>query len=1076
MAKGVERIQDLLSIRDCDIEVLIYNRSDTETNVPVLMADMNKLRAFKSYVDYARGNGNTLTNGNYWEALTQEDFDHFRVLFYKPSQSGATIMPASTPTTANAVPVQPTPKNPAELFRQGIKRDPTLLPTLKEEKFNDTWHHSFATQACAQNVMEVLDPKYVPKTTEEEELFDEKQKYVYAVLEQKILTDRGKGFVRNHEADYNARKVYQKLVKYHLRSTKALIDLSFILSYITSVRHGNGMWKGTTEGFIVHWENQVRLYERQVDKEDYFSDVQKRTMLENTVAPIDELRQIKSNADLEKIKTGRALTFNEYSSLHLSAAVTYDEAYKPKLAKRLAYAHDLNDAPDDFDTDDPKDYGIDVSVHELQAYAHSRMSRPRPNQSGREKDQHTCMPFDNWSKLSTEERALWDQLGKMAKTTILNSSAPKTGQTSASTNKRHMNLHEISVYDYLHANIHETAQDSTDNDLDQYHEANETEGQDIDHDSTLLVNSTTSHITVTPGNIRRVMSSVKRYQGSGDSKKTTRDVKMHVTYVVLAHRSTAQHSLVDRGSNGGDAGNDVWVISKSHRKVDIRGIDNHQLNDVAIGTDGGYVETQKGPIIAAFHQYALFGKGTSIHSPGQFEYYKNDVNDKSVHVGGLQRIKTLDGYTIPLNIKNGLARMELRPYTNKEWDTLPHVFLTGELDWDPSVLDHNVTDDEQWYDAITDLETDPTTNLFDEYGNYRQRVVAQYTNGTKTDACVETHENDVTDATEDEIPTDKAGMTANSTPRDVSKKDPDYNFLRPKFGWLPTEIIKDTFSKTTRYARLPTGTHLKRAFKSGNPALNVHCRNESVACDYVYADTPAIDDGATAAVLFVGTETLVTDIYGVKNDRQFVNTLEDNIRQRGAPNKLISDRAQVEVSNKVLDILRPFFISAWQSKPHQQQQNPAERRIQIIMNTSNRIMDRVGAPAHTWLLCLLYVCYLLNHTYNESIKDVLLNRLTGTTVDISPLLRFHFWQKVYYKREENTFPSESKEGVGHIFGISEHVGPMMTWKVLTIDTQKVLYRSQIRPFSTQDMNLRAGLIKGEDDPITKNKISKIIKS
>jgi hypothetical protein len=139
-------------------------------------------------------------------------------------------------------------------------------------------------------------------------------------------------------------------------------------------------------------------------------------------------------------------------------------------------------------------------------------------------------------------------------------------------------------------------------------------------------------------------------------------------------------------------------------------------------------------------------------------------------------------------------------------------------------------------------------------------------------------------------------------------------------------------------------------------------------------------------------------------------------------------------------------------------------------------MDRVGAPAHTWLLCLLYVCYLLNHTYNESIKDVPLNCLTGTTVDISPLLRFHFWQKVYYKREENTFPSESKEGVGHIVGISEHVGPMMTWKVLTIDTRKVLYRSQIRPFSTQDMNLRAGLIEGEDDPITKNKISKINKS
>jgi hypothetical protein len=124
-------------------------------------------------------------------------------------------------------------------------------------------------------------------------------------------------------------------------------------------------------------------------------------------------------------------------------------------------------------------------------------------------------------------------------------------------------------------------------------------------------------------------------------------------------------------------------------------------------------------------------------------------------------------------------------------------------------------------------------------------------------------------------------------------------------------------------------------------------------------------------------------------------------------------------------------------------------------------MDRTGAPAHTWLLCLLYVCYLLNHTYNDTIRNVPLNKLTGTTVDISPLLRFHFWQKVYFKREENTFPSESKEGIGYIVGISEHVGPMMTWKVLTTDTLRVLYRSQLRPFDSHDINLRAGSSEGE---------------
>jgi hypothetical protein len=96
---------------------------------------------------------------------------------------------------------------------------------------------------------------------------------------------------------------------------------------------------------------------------------------------------------------------------------------------------------------------------------------------------------------------------------------------------------------------------------------------------------------------------------------------------------------------------------------------------------------------------------------------------------------------------------------------------------------------------------------------------------------------------------------------------------------------------------------LKRAFKSPNPTLNVTRRNEPVACDIIYADVPAIDDGSIAAVLFVGTDTQVTDVYGIKSDKQFVNTLEDSITYRGAPQKLISDSAQVIIGNKVKDIL-----------------------------------------------------------------------------------------------------------------------------------------------------------------------------
>jgi hypothetical protein len=88
--------------------------------------------------------------------------------------------------------------------------------------------------------------------------------------------------------------------------------------------------------------------------------------------------------------------------------------------------------------------------------------------------------------------------------------------------------------------------------------------------------------------------------------------------------------------------------------------------------------------------------------------------------GGLQRIQTLDGYIIPLSIKDGIVRLSIRPYTDHEWDNLPHVIHTSELEWDPSVLDRNFKEDEQWG------EVPGLDSSFDDYGDYKHRVVVQH--------------------------------------------------------------------------------------------------------------------------------------------------------------------------------------------------------------------------------------------------------------------------------------------------------------------------------------------------------------
>jgi hypothetical protein len=115
-----------------------------------------------------------------------------------------------------------------------------------------------------------------------------------------------------------------------------------------------------------------------------------------------------------------------------------------------------------------------------------------------------------------------------------------------------------------------------------------------------------------------------------------------VMYQVSNHKQTTLPlALIDRGTNGGVAGSDTWLIDKSLRSVHIQGIDDHMIKDVPLGTVGAVINTQRGELFAIMHQYAYTGKGGTIHSSGQLEWCGNDVNNRSIKIdSGRQRLTT----------------------------------------------------------------------------------------------------------------------------------------------------------------------------------------------------------------------------------------------------------------------------------------------------------------------------------------------------------------------------------------------------------------------------------------------------
>ena len=345
-------------------------------------------------------------------------------------------------------------------------------------------------------------------------------------------------------------------------------------------------------------------------------------MLQNAVHGIEELRQVKNTADHIETTSGTAMSYDGYVSLLLSASSAYDEQFKPKRPNAMYF---------------------------YTTYMIMMMIRMKPSLT---MTQHLTLivlpaPFKHmlltsgpnlWLNLTMQElechlisglafdaasKAIWDCLDDKAKSIILGYTKPEPtkpaflancppfgkssfGQSGKPPFKAQANLHEISAYDFLLANIHDIAPSEDDPDPDLVIDEHEDSQVSDESNDTRLINAAKSsgNGPLPPGDIRRVMS-----------KSSTRRVNStHIAYHVSKHEALMAHSmsLIDRGANGGVAGDDVRIIFRTNRTVDIKGIDNHHVNNIGIGTVGGVVNTQHGPVIAIMHQYALLGKGASI--------------------------------------------------------------------------------------------------------------------------------------------------------------------------------------------------------------------------------------------------------------------------------------------------------------------------------------------------------------------------------------------------------------------------------------------------------------------------------
>jgi hypothetical protein len=328
---GVTDVGDITLLTDRAIDRLKY--LDDAISPPVIVelrvGYQQLVRGFNAWVETKNDEGDPI-HGDWQNKATRVEFNEYPLIGFAKKYTSTTHVSAPTTVTSGGgtsggSSFAPRARDPVFEFKKGIKRDPASFSVLKDNKQWDSVHRTLKAQTCYQDVDDILDPSYVPTTVEDIELFAEKQKYMYSVLERILQTDEGKVIVRSHDNDRNAQLIYKEFLHVMTESAEAMIDSGELLACLTSVRITDGAWRGTTKAFVLNWIDKLRLHHEVTPLSDRLPETTQRILLQNSVIGMIALQEVQTRADLMKATNGSVLTFTQYHTLLINAATSYDK-------------------------------------------------------------------------------------------------------------------------------------------------------------------------------------------------------------------------------------------------------------------------------------------------------------------------------------------------------------------------------------------------------------------------------------------------------------------------------------------------------------------------------------------------------------------------------------------------------------------------------------------------------------------------------------------------------------------------------------------------------------------------------
>ena len=412
---------------------------------------------------------------------------------------------------------------------------------------------------------------------------------------------------------------------------------------------------------------------------------------------------------------------------------------------------------------------------------------------------------------------------------------------------------------------------------------------------------------------------------------------------------------------------------------------------------------------------------------------------------------------IPLELVGVTSGFESRLPTPDDIINLPRVELTGTATWDPSST--SLQEVEASISSVT-VSSPDFEDLDLRYVSALKSKPLELSVDDKAHGLYEALIHQVTVTTNEELQAAVSALSYNSKlPQPGMIEDDDILFTGDPSQTVDPIVISaitvtDSKPKVTpediarswdiglatakRTLQVTTQAGLRNVYAPSDRKV----RLKAPWLKFPSLNTKLYGDAAYAKVRSIGGEkgfSAFTDgkgfdvVYPFERAKDYPDSLMKLIQQFGVPKTLVTDGGSEMQKGRGRATANEYRINLQHTVPYSPWQNKAEASIREIKRGTRIKLQRTKAPKRFWSYAAKWVAAIRRLTaldIPELEGRTPMERMTGSTPNITPYLLFDWYEDVYYHMPIADFPHE-KRVLGKLIGVADNCTDELAFVVIS---------------------------------------------